>query len=92
MQSIQCERGPEQSPIAEAYASELPFWKELLAWAERAVPQNLSADEKTDFIVHMATKGGITEAIVNGVKDGKALRAAFDCGIARSREISASYA
>jgi hypothetical protein len=44
-------------------------------------------DEQKNYIIKISTKGGITEAIINALKDDLTLVEAFKAGINRSNEI-----
>jgi pyrroline-5-carboxylate reductase len=76
--------------LTGAYTAVLPFWDELVAWAYRATPRGFCADEKLAYINAMATKGGVTEAIVAGIAEGCSLVEAFERGVNRSRAIAAA--
>jgi pyrroline-5-carboxylate reductase len=65
-----------------------PFGQ-LFHWANTLTPLNLSLQNKLDYIHRMATPGGITEAMVNSIKNGDGLITALEKGIARSGEIAA---
>jgi pyrroline-5-carboxylate reductase len=73
-----------------AYTAALPFWDTLVAWSKHAVPGGFCKDEKLAYISAMATKGGVTEAIVGGIASGLPLKEAFERGVNRSREIAAA--
>ncbi|MDR3093325.1 MAG: NAD(P)-binding domain-containing protein [Bacteroidales bacterium] len=76
--------------LTGAYISALPFWDELIAWSRRATPRTFSKDEKLAYISAMATKGGVTEAIVRAIAAGHPLAEAFEHGVNRSKEIAAA--
>ncbi len=67
---------------------EFPLLTELYAWAVESVPDLQDDAEAELYIKKMATKGGITEAIINSLQNGKALDAALLKGIDRAEEIS----
>ena len=67
---------------------EYPLLSELYAWAVEAAP-DLQDDAETElYIEKMATKGGITEAIITSLQNGNTLDAALLKGIHRAEEIS----
>jgi pyrroline-5-carboxylate reductase len=76
--------------LTGAYTDALPFWDELVAWSRHAKPSGFCKDEKLAYISAMATKGGVTEAIVGGIAAGLPLAKAFERGVNRSREIAAA--
>jgi pyrroline-5-carboxylate reductase len=51
-------------------------------------PTQLNEAESLQFIRKMTTKGGITESVVNSIKQGETLIQAIDKGIKRSQEIA----
>jgi hypothetical protein len=61
-----------------------------VAWSRRTTPEGFCKDEKLAYISAMATKGGVTEAIVGGIIAGLPLKEAFERGVNRSREIAAA--
>lgn len=64
------------------------YIEDLLKWAHDITPRSLTRAEKELYIAKMATKGGITEAIVNAVKDNSELEKAFFKGIDKCKELS----
>jgi pyrroline-5-carboxylate reductase len=89
---LQMELSGSQGPtdLGGTYTAALPFWDALVAWSRRATPGGFCRDEKLAYISAMATKGGITEAIVGGIAAGLPLAEAFERGVNRSREIAAA--
>jgi pyrroline-5-carboxylate reductase len=81
-------QGP--TDLTGVYSDILPFWDEVVAWSRRITPQALCKDEKIAYITAMATKGGVTEAIVGGIAAGLPFKDAFERGVNRSREIAAA--
>lgn len=73
--------------VAEYY-NEFEIIGQLIAWAHMVTPQNLSAVDKELYISKMATKGGITEAMIDALKNRATLSDAFKCAVHRSIEIS----
>jgi pyrroline-5-carboxylate reductase len=88
---LQIELIGSQGPtdLTGAYTAALPFWDTLVAWSRRAVPEGFCKDEKLAYISAMATKGGVTEAIVGGIAAGLPVEEACERGVNRSREIAA---
>lgn len=80
----------ERIKASEIIGAEYPDFPRIFAWAERVLPEFESDEDKTNYIRSMATKGGITEAIVEGINAGDSLHVALTRGIKRSREISRS--
>ncbi len=60
----------------------------VMAWAEENTPSGLTDDEAAAYISRMATRGGITEAIVAGIKDGSDIHTALLKGIERGETIA----
>ena len=48
--------------------------------------------EKQEYLLKMATKGGVTEAIVNSLQAGASLFTALNKGITRSQQIAEEIA
>jgi pyrroline-5-carboxylate reductase len=74
---------------AEIIENEYPGFEEIYTWAKGVLPEFDSDEERDGYVKKMSTKGGITEAIVDGLNSGSTFLAALRMGIARSREISA---
>ena len=64
---------------------------EIFSWARDVLPHFEKEADKMAYIEKMATRGGITEAIVRSLAMGDDLTAALKNGIDRSREISLFY-
>jgi pyrroline-5-carboxylate reductase len=62
--------------------------KELLDWVEKVTPKNLSDEERKDYLTKAATKGGINEAIITALKEGKSVKAALLKGLERNQELN----
>jgi len=60
----------------------------VIAWAEANTPADLTGEEVAAYISRMATKGGITEAIVASVRSGSDIETALSAGIRRGEEIA----
>lgn len=63
----------------------------VVMWAREHTPVHLSPGSIADYIFRMATKGGITETIVESIKNGGNLNTALLDGIERGEEIAAHY-
>jgi pyrroline-5-carboxylate reductase len=57
-------------------------------WARRVLPDFEGEADRDAYVRRMVTKGGVTEAIVEGVLRGTPLDEAFDRGVRRAGEIS----
>lgn len=68
-----------------------PDFTEICSWARDVLPTFEAEEDKRDYISRMATKGGITEAIVLSLRKDGDLLGALRHGIKRSREISLRY-
>ena len=68
--------------------NEYPLLSNMYRWAKEVVPQFESDYTKNEYINHMCTRGGITEAIINSLKSGSDFDEAIKKGIARIKEIS----
>ena len=81
--------GPsEEERAIEKIGKEYPLLKELYAWAKGALPEFENEDGKGKYITKMATKGGVTDAIISSLERGATLDEALKRGIARTEEIS----
>lgn len=68
-----------------------PAFPEICSWARDVLPEFEREEDKRDYISKMATKGGITEAIVESLENEGDLLTALNRGIKRSREITHCY-
>jgi len=57
----------------------------IVSWAHAMEPRFASARELQDFLTAAATRGGVTEAIIQAMRDGSNLTEALEAGIRRSR-------
>jgi len=62
-------------------------FEEIYQWAKIVLPVFQSDNAQQEYIHKMATKGGITEAIVNSIETGHSFLEALQDGVKRSREI-----
>ncbi len=61
--------------------------KELLDWVSQVTPHNLNDEERKDYLAKAATKGGINEAIIIALKEGKSVKDALLRGLERNQEL-----
>lgn len=81
----------EKDEASEILAKEYPDFPKICMWAEQVLPEFERDEDKENYIRSMATKGGITEAIIEGINAGDCLHIALKRGINRSREISRRF-
>lgn len=72
--------------IAERFG--LPDPVGLLKWAREAQPRGLSNNELDYYLSQAATEGGVTEAILLAIREGKPFPDSLCSGIERSVELS----
>lgn len=65
-----------------------PILGTLYDWACSVVPKNQTYEQVDAYINEMATKGGVTEAIVTAIREGAKLDEALRAGIIRTNGIS----
>lgn len=83
------EENREKSQKAiERIGASFPLLPELYEWALKVLPYFDNSLEKDRYLNKMATKGGVTEAIVTSLKSGAPLDDALMKGIRRSGEIA----
>lgn len=78
----------EKKLVQEANKLHLSDFETLYSRLKTEVPKGLDKEESNEFIRKMATKGGITECIINNINNGDALIQALEKGIMRSKEIA----
>jgi pyrroline-5-carboxylate reductase len=61
---------------------------ELLDWAAKATPKDLDEQGRKDYLTKAATKGGINEAIIIALKEGKSVKSALLRGLERNQELN----
>ena len=86
--------GDGEDAIEEAcrcLSRDYPDFPEICSWARDVLPEFEREEDKRDYIRKMATRGGITEAVVKSLERGDDLLTALKQGIERSREISLCY-
>ncbi len=74
------------------FSGQFAEFEKLFHWAYGLTPFQLPLQEKLAYINRMATKGGITEAIINSLKSGDRFIDAIQSGINRGDEISKGFA
>jgi pyrroline-5-carboxylate reductase len=80
-----------RAEASEILAKEYPDFPKICMWAEQVLPEFEREEDKENYIRSMATKGGITEAIIESINAGDCLHVALNRGINRSREISRRF-
>ncbi len=85
---LKTESPSEEGRAIEKIGLEYPLLKELYVWAQGAMPEFENKDGREEYITKMATKGGVTDAIISALERGAALDEALKRGIARTEEIS----
>ena len=85
---LKTESPSEEGRAIEKIGLEYPLLKELYVWAQGAMPEFENKDGREEYIAKMATKGGVTDAIISALERGAALDEALKRGIARTEEIS----
>jgi pyrroline-5-carboxylate reductase len=69
-----------------------PWFRDVYLWSKTVLPVFSSASEKQEYLLKMATKGGVTEAIVNSLQAGAPLFTALNKGITRSQQLAEEVA
>ena len=62
--------------------------EELLGWTTKVTPRGLNEEERKDYLIKAATKGGINEAIITALKEGKSVKDALLRGLERNQELN----
>lgn len=84
------QRTMDEAELLNRYIPEYDRFAEVYHWVKREAPLLTSEAAINGYLRRMATKGGITEAILESLKEGNSLAAALEKGIHRSKEIGAS--
>jgi len=87
--SEDCDRAMEEA--CKCLSWQYPDLAEIHSWARNVLPAFGTEEERRDHIGRMATKGGITEAIVESLRENDDMLTALEKGIRRSRDISGRY-
>ncbi len=85
---LKTESPSEEERAIDKIGEEYPLLIDLYVWAKGALPMLDSEDGKEKYIAKMATKGGVTDAIISSLERGASLDEALKRGIARTEEIS----
>ncbi|NCB73501.1 MAG: hypothetical protein EOM51_01980 [Clostridia bacterium] len=85
---LKTESPSEEGRAIEKIGLEYPLLKQLYVWAKDALPEFENKTAKEEYIAKMATKGGVTDAIITSLERGAPLEEALKRGIARTEEIS----
>jgi pyrroline-5-carboxylate reductase len=80
-----------EEKACRSLSRDYPDFPEIFAWARSVLPHFEKEVDKRAYIEKMATRGGVTEAIVLSLESGDDLTAALKNGIDRSKEISLLY-
>lgn len=68
-----------------------PDFPEICSWARETVSRFEGEEDRQNYIRRVATRGGVTEAMVESLRRNGDLKAATKMGIERSHEISRLY-
>jgi pyrroline-5-carboxylate reductase len=68
--------------------SVLPDASGIIEWAQSVRPCGLGDSELESYLNQAATAGGVTEAILNAIREGQSLSESLHCGIHRSQQLS----
>ena len=79
---------PEREVLDLAERFELPDPAGMLRWARDAQPRGLVGGELDSYLSQAATEGGVTEAVLQAIRDEKSLPDALRSGIQRSRQLA----
>jgi pyrroline-5-carboxylate reductase len=63
-------------------------YPEMIAWALEICPKGLAREDLNEYLRHAATPGGVTEAVINGLRDGDDIAAALERGIRRCEDLA----
>jgi pyrroline-5-carboxylate reductase len=74
-----------------ASAMGLSDWSEVVRWARARQPVGLTPVQRDSYVEQACTRGGVTEAVVQGLKSGRSLPDSLQCGVARSDEMAESW-
>lgn len=82
-------RATNDAELLEMAASHgMPDYAPILNWAKDARRTELTDTEKQRYFAQAATPGGVTEAILNAMKEGRSLSESLEKGMTRSRELA----
>lgn len=63
-------------------------YPEIIAWALEVCPKDLPRQDLNAYLARAATPGGVTEAVINGLRTGDDIVTALERGIRRSEELA----
>jgi pyrroline-5-carboxylate reductase len=86
------ERGIEMDDAIREVTKDYKDFSLINSWAMKIIPDISSEAESEEYVRKIATKGGVTEAIVDSLNSGSTFLDAIRSGIIRSKEISDKYA
>ncbi len=87
--SVVGEGGMEDA--CQSRSRDYPDFPKICSWARETVPRFEGEEDKRNYISRVATRGGVTEAMLESLRRNGDLKAAIKRGIERSREISRLY-
>lgn len=67
---------------------DLSGYPDIVDWALDVCPKDLSPAALAAYLAHAATPGGVTEAVINGLKAGDGIAAALLRGVRRCEELA----
>jgi pyrroline-5-carboxylate reductase len=67
---------------------DLAAYPDIVEWALDVCPKNLRRSELETYVAHAATPGGVTDAVLRALQDGKPLAAALERGVQRCEELA----
>jgi pyrroline-5-carboxylate reductase len=67
---------------------DLAGYPDIVEWALAVCPQGVSRTALDTYLTHAATPGGITEAVLNGLKAGDDIATALERGVVRCAELA----
>jgi pyrroline-5-carboxylate reductase len=85
--AIYCRVDPDSEDNIEAVSKiseDFPEFYDLAKKCEKLVPD----ENKEEFVSNVTTRGGVTQAIINGLISGKSLYDSLMLGIERNKELS----
>jgi hypothetical protein len=71
--------------LARSFA--LSDYHPILQWAHGVRPKGLNIEERDRYLTQATTAGGVTDAILNAMRNGMSLSGALTRGVERSREL-----
>jgi len=84
-------KGLDPSRCADDFGQKYPYLGEIGSWARSVQPSFDSDEARDEYIMRTATRGGITEAMIDSLNRGCTFLTAIERGVSRSREIDDSW-